>query len=155
MSRNGVGRRLRRLVIAGIGLVLGASFEAAAAPIPACQGPGPQPTYVFDYFDAYLGDFFPLDAEVCEKIVKKAVAACHAAVSEASKCHQRLVRSSQKAGKTACGTEGDGKQDCIERLKILTEDIEDFYAGETEDAHEVCDTDFAEDLFDYCVTGIL
>jgi hypothetical protein len=150
MGTREIRRRACRLALAGLATAAGFSFEAKAAPVQACVGPLEQPGIVYDWMTGYFSSFFPLDDKTCEKLTKRAVEACHRAVSNAKECQSDLIRSTHKASKVACGTEGPDKDSCNDTYKNLHEELKDFLKEQTEEAHDECDTDFADDFFLEC-----
>lgn len=150
MSTQGIRRRNRRLGLAVLGLALGVSFEANAAIVYVCAGPSSQPDLVYNWVAAYYGGEFPLGEQACEKITKKAIEACHKAVSEAEKCQQRMYGSLRNIVKPGC----DGDPDCTDEKKESIEQGSAFLEDDAAFGHEDCDGDFAETLFDYCITGV-
>jgi hypothetical protein len=154
MRIRGNRRHPCRLALAVLGLAAGLSPKADAALATVCSGPLPQPGIVRATLTAYLGTFFPLDEKSCEEITKKAVAACHKAVSDAEKCVADLNSDLRKVSKPVCGTQGSDKGDCNDMFKSVVEDRNAELEGETDDAHGMCDTSFADGFFNDCVNGL-
>jgi hypothetical protein len=150
MSTQQIRRLSGSLSLAVAALALGLSLEAHAAIVYACLGPSEQPSLVRTWVTAYYAGEFPLDESTCEKIVKKAVAACHKAVSEAEKCQDKLYGALRSIAKPAC----EGDAGCIDDAKQSIEAGASSLEEDADSAHDDCDGDFAESLFDYCVTGI-
>jgi hypothetical protein len=125
----------------------------AAAPAEAqCSDADEAPEAVFASFEELVGGLYPLPAQECAKIVKTAVAACHAAVADSVQCVEALFKSVTKARKTACGTlVGEEKTECIESLESFLSDVEEDVALEAEVADGVCDEQFADAISDDCL----
>lgn len=137
----------------GSAAVLALMLGAGEARAQACGDIDDQPEEVFDEFVDNLGIFFGGEnEEMCEKIVKAAVAACHKAVSESAACQSSLVGSVLKGSKAACAT-SKGQSACNDEFKDGAAGAKNAIEAEADDTHEVCDAGFADELFEACMLG--
>jgi len=110
------------------------------------------PGDVFSIFSDRLEPFAPIgDTAICTKIVKAALAACHAAVSDVASCSEGVATSSYKATKAACASSPDPKACAAiakNQLDIDKAGIEDAAAP----AHADCEAN-VENLATHCLEG--
>jgi hypothetical protein len=146
-----IRHQLHRLFVASM-LAVAALALLGKAAHAQCSDPDDAPVGVYSTFEELVGGRFPLSEAECEKIVKTAVAACHAAVSDAVQCVESLFKSVTKARKTACSPlAGADRTDCNDTLETFLAGVEEDLALEAQDADAICDSDFAESLSDDCL----
>jgi hypothetical protein len=115
-----------------------------------CGEPEAQAELLLDAYVANLGDFFPLDGEVCEKLVRTATAACHKTVSDAAACVVRIAGSMVKSAKPAC-KEAAVPSACTADAEGFLAEIRDRVESDAALGHYRCDQDFDPQLFGICV----
>jgi hypothetical protein len=148
-----IRHQLHRLFVASMLAVAALALLGKAAHAQPCSDPDEAPTGVFATFQELVGGRFPLPEAECAKIVKTAVAACHAAVADSLQCAESLFKSVTKARKTACSPlDGEERTDCNETLETFLADVEEDLALEAQEADAVCDANFAESLSSQCLS---
>jgi hypothetical protein len=144
----------RACVTALLVVALFALLGKAAHAQQSCGDISEQPETVYSDMLDILAGYFPIeDAGVCGKIVKAAVGACHRAVADAEGCLGNLVGSTLKAAKSACGTTSDPSA-CTADAKEQAEASETGVGVLADEAHAVCDGEFAESFSEACLSGL-
>jgi hypothetical protein len=140
-----------RLALIALALALGGSRPAGAAPPPACESPDDQPGNVFEWLVPHANLYLPLDANSCEKFTKSAVAACHKAVSDASKCQANVLKTLSKLAKTTCAATSGNQANCASGFAGAVAEHSEYLADSTQAGHHACDEGFASEVYGTCI----
>jgi hypothetical protein len=142
-------RTLRLLAAAALLFVAGSAF----AQDDGCVDPAVVPEAVFFHYIQFVGgDFFPMDEDECEKIVKLALASCHKAVTDAANCTDHIFDGIGKAGRLACkGSKAPGP--CKDEVAEDGEQVDQNIAARAALGHETCDGQFLPAMIEACLEG--
>jgi hypothetical protein len=127
-----------------------AALVAGSANAQACGDLDEVPQEVYAGYVELLADLFPLPSGVCDKLSRGTVASCHRAVSTNTSCIGALIRGVAKAGRTACGAQAAGQEECIDQLEQFLTNAQSSVDSRAREAHEECDAETGPQLWSIC-----
>lgn len=145
--------RARRIAALTLALALGIAHAAGAAPPPVCESPDDQPGNVYEWLIPHADEYFPLDPKTCEKFTKSAVAACHKAVSDATKCQANVLKTLAKLAKTTCSETSGNQANCAAGFASSVAEHSDGLADSAAAGHYACDEGFQSEVYGTCING--